>query len=300
MTPARFDTLRFTRDISSPPATVWQAWTDPGMRAAWSTNAPGISVSYLESDTRVGGREIALCRSPGDPEMRVETRWLALAAPSRSVSSEAVEAGGAPLSAALVTAEIAADGAGSHLAVTVQIAALAGRDMAADYSAGFGAGLDSLTDMAGRTMVMERVIDAPVAAVWAAWTDPDCLQSWWGPDGFTCRSQRIDLRAGGEWVFDMIGPDGAVYPNHHRYTAMEPEARLAYTLLWGEDGPKHADAWASFADEGGRTRVTLAMTLVTAEEYRTAKGFGAEELGQQTLGKLARAVAVRARTRRAG
>lgn len=147
-----------------------------------------------------------------------------------------------------------------------------------------------MTGAADRTMVITRRIAAPVARVWGAWMDAENLPRWWGPDGFSCRTQRIDLSAGGEWVFDMIGPDGTVYPNHHRYTAVEPERRIAYTLHWGEGGPKHADAEATFVEENGGTRVTLSMTFVTAAEYETAKGFGAVELGQQTLGKLARSV----------
>lgn len=142
-------------------------------------------------------------------------------------------------------------------------------------------------DAGDRTMVLERVIDAPPAVIWAAWSDPEALPLWWGPDGFSCRTRRIDLRAGGEWVFDMIGPDGTVWPNHHRYTRFDPEGGIDYTLHWGEDGPKHADATARFADLGGRTRVTLSMTFVTAEEFQAARGFGAVELGLQTLGKLA-------------
>lgn len=142
-------------------------------------------------------------------------------------------------------------------------------------------------DLSDRTMVIERVIAAPLARVWAAWSDPAALPKWWGPDGFSCRTKRIDLRAGGEWVFDMIGPDGTVYPNHHRYTRFDPAGGIDYALLWGENGPKHADACARFEDLGGRTRVTLAMTFVTTEEYETARGFGAMELGLQTLGKLA-------------
>jgi len=146
------------------------------------------------------------------------------------------------------------------------------------------------TDTRDRTMTIEREIAAPPAAVWAAWTDPQALPKWWGPDGFSCRTRRIDLRDGGEWIFDMIGPDGTVYPNHHRDIRHWPMTRIDYMLLWGENGPKHADASARFEDLGGRTKVTLLMTFVTAEEYRTAKGFGAVELGLQTLGKLAAAI----------
>ncbi|MCG6883910.1 MAG: SRPBCC domain-containing protein [Silicimonas sp.] len=143
-------------------------------------------------------------------------------------------------------------------------------------------------ETASRTMVLERLIDAPVSILWAAWTDPASLTQWWGPDGFSCRTERIDLRAGGEWVFDMIGPDGTIYPNHHRYTAMVPQKRIDYTLHWGEDGPKHADASVTFEDLGGGCRVTLTMVFLTREEHDAAKGVGAYELGLQTLGKLAR------------
>jgi uncharacterized protein YndB with AHSA1/START domain len=143
---------------------------------------------------------------------------------------------------------------------------------------------------ADRTMVISRVIKAPVAVVWGAWMNAETLPQWWGPDGFSCRTSRIDLRQGGEWVFDMIAPDGTVFPNHHRYMVVEPEARIEYTLHWGENGPKHADAFAEFTDEGGVTRVTLRMVFNTAEEFEHAKGFGAVELGLQTLGKLARFV----------
>ena len=147
-----------------------------------------------------------------------------------------------------------------------------------------------MTGATDRTMVLERLIKAPVGVVWGAWMNPRTLPEWWGPNGYSCRTTRIDLRQGGEWVFDMIGPDGTVYPNHHRYTRIEPERRIDYTLLWGENGPKHADASVTFEDLDGATRVTLSMTLVTVKEYEAAKGFGAVELGLQTLGKLARFV----------
>ena len=145
-----------------------------------------------------------------------------------------------------------------------------------------------MIDLADRTMVLERVIHAPVALVWGAWMNPETLPQWWGPDGYTCRTKRINLGAGGEWVFDMIGPDGKVWPNHHRYGLVEPQKRIEYTLHAGENGPKHADASAEFVDQGDRTKVTLSMVFATAEEFENAKGFGAVELGQQTLGKLAR------------
>jgi uncharacterized protein YndB with AHSA1/START domain len=286
---SRFATLTFDRTVAASPSVLWQAWTAPAARAVWSAPSPAVTVDYLEADPRVGGREVSLCKVAGEPDIRCDIRWLHLDAPRRSVNSEVISAEGDPLSAALVTAEIAGSGETSRLTLTVQLSGLA-RDMAEDYREGFGAGLDNLAAVAERTLLIERTIPAPRALVWGAWLNPKSLPAWWGPDGFTCRTTRIDLRSGGEWVFDMIAPDGTVFPNHHRYVEVRPEERLAYILLWGENGPKHADAWASFEDMGEATKVTLGMVMSTAAEYQTAKGFGAEELGQQTLGKLERVV----------
>lgn len=286
---ARFGTLRFERAVAAPVATLWEAWTAPAARAVWSAPTPAVTVAYLEADTRVGGREVSLCQVAGQPDIRCEVGWLALNPGARSVNWEAVSSEGAMRSAALVTAEVSGDDAASRIEVTVQLSSLQ-RDMEAGYRAGFGAALDNLGGVAERMMVLRREIRAPRSSVWGAWTDPEALPKWWGPDGFSCRTKRIDLRAGGEWVFDMIGPDGTVYPNHHLYREMLAEERLGYALLWGEHGPKHADAWAAFDERDGTTTVTLGMVFATAAEFHGAKGFGAEELGLQTLGKLARAV----------
>lgn len=285
----RFATVTFERSVRAPVATLWQAWTAPAARAVWAAPSPSVTVTFLEADTRIGGREVSLCQAAGQPDIRCELGWLDLQAARRSVNYEAVSTDGTPLSAALVTADFTPEGAASRVVVTVQLSAMAA-DMAAGYRQGFGAGLDNLAGAAERTLVLQRRIRAPRPMVWGAWMNPATLPQWWGPDGFSCRTKRIDLRSGGEWVFDMIAPDGTVFPNHHRYTEIRNENRLGYTLLWGENGPKHADAWATFEEMEGETQVTLGMVFSTAAEFQDAQGFGAVELGQQTLGKLARFV----------
>lgn len=287
--PGRFATLTFTRDVAAPLSTLWQAWTAPAARAVWAAPTPTVTVEFLEADTRVGGREVSLCKVEGEADIRCECGWLAIAPAARSVNYEVVSIADVAQSAALVTADFSGDGTRSRLVVTVQLSSLAA-DMEAGYRQGFDAGLGNLVGAAERTMVLERVIKAPRSAVWSAWMNPESLPQWWGPDGFSCRTTRIDLRQGGEWVFDMIGPDGTVFPNHHLYLEVRPQEGIAYSLLWGENGPKHADAWASFEEQDGATKVTLGMVFSTAAEFQTAKGFGAVELGQQTLAKLERRV----------
>lgn len=283
----RFATLTFEREVAASLSALWQAWTAPAARAVWAAPTPSVTVEFLEADTRVGGREISLCKVEGEPDVRCECGWLDLQTEARSVNYEVISSEGVTLSASLVTAEFSGAGEASRLSVTIQLSSLA-VDMADGYRQGFGAGLDNLAAVAERTMLLQRVIPAPREAVWGAWMNPETLPQWWGPDGFSCRTVRIDLRSGGDWVFDMIGPDGTVFPNHHRYIEVRPQETISYELLWGENGPKHADAWACFEDQGGATKVTLGMVFATAAEFQDAKGFGAVELGHQTLAKLER------------
>lgn len=284
-----FATLTFERQIAVPVETLWHAWVTPGARALWSAPSPEVTVEYLSHATVVGESESSLCKVDGHPDVKVDAGWLHLAPNMRSVNYEVVSTDGQTLSAALVTAEFQAAGPGSLITVTVQLSSLA-EDMTDGYRHGFGGGLANLSDLAERSMIIQRKIKAPVATVWGAWLNEESLPLWWGPDGFSCRTKRIDLRVQGEWVFDMVAPDGTVFPNHHRYGRMTPQKRLDYTLLWGENGPKHADAWIEFTPTEDGTLVTLGMAMATAEELAQAKGFGAEALGLQTLGKLARII----------
>lgn len=286
----RFATLTFERSVAAPVSVLWQAWTAPAARAVWASPAPFVTVDILEADTRVGGREVSVCKVDGQPDIRCEIGWLVLQPEAVSINDEVIACEGATQSAALVTAVFSgADGGGSRAVVTVQLSSLA-EDMEAGYLEGFGAGMDNLANVAGRTMVLKRVIRAPREMVWNAWMNVEMLPRWWGPDGFSCSTKRIDLRSGGEWVFDMIAADGTIYPNHHLYGEILAQERFGYSLLWGENGPKHADAWASFDERDGATTVTLGMIFSSVAEYHAAKDFGAVELGQQTLGKLARII----------
>lgn len=284
-----FATLQFDRRVAAPVATLWQAWTAPAARAVWAAPEPSVTVEFLSAETRVGGREVSQCKVVGQPDIQCECGWLDLQPARRSVNVEVVSCEGIRRSAALVTADFVTEGDDSRVMVTVQLSSLEG-DREADYRHGFGAGLDNLAAAAERTMVLQRVIRAPRHVVWSAWANAETLPKWWGPEGFSCRTSRIDIQTGGEWVFDMVGPDGTVHPNHHRYREVQPEERLVYTLLWGENGPKHADAWAAFEEIDGATLVTLGMVFNTPGEFQAAKGGGALALGGQTLSKLARFV----------
>ena len=55
-------------------------------------------------------------------------------------------------------------------------------------------------------IVIRRIIDAPPALVWKAWTDPELVQRWWGPKDYVSPGCKVDLRVGGKYVFCMRAP----------------------------------------------------------------------------------------------
>lgn len=55
-------------------------------------------------------------------------------------------------------------------------------------------------------LVVTRVFDAPVERVWKAWTDPERVMQWWGPNGFTSPSAEMDFREGGTSLVCMLAP----------------------------------------------------------------------------------------------
>ncbi|MGE5041718.1 MAG: SRPBCC family protein [Candidatus Levyibacteriota bacterium] len=55
-------------------------------------------------------------------------------------------------------------------------------------------------------VVIEREFDAPVEKLWQAWTDPEMIKQWWGPEHFYAPSIKNDLRVGGMYIFAMHGP----------------------------------------------------------------------------------------------
>lgn len=57
-----------------------------------------------------------------------------------------------------------------------------------------------------RDLVIRRIVDAPVEMVWKAWTEPDQVMRWWGPEYWTSPSCKIDLREGGKLIFCMQAP----------------------------------------------------------------------------------------------
>lgn len=91
-------------------------------------------------------------------------------------------------------------------------------------------------------------IPAPPDQVFAAFSQPERLAKWWGPDGFTNTFSICNFKNGGQWSFTMHGPDGHNYPNESLFLEIvpaktviiqhisEPKFRLTVSLSPFENG----------------------------------------------------------------
>ena len=139
-----------------------------------------------------------------------------------------------------------------------------------------------------RRLQYVRHVAASPAQVYAAFTDPDALATWWGPNGFRTTTHEMDVRPGGVWRHTMHGPDGTDYPNYTVYREVVPPERLVYDNASEQHAPDTFRATITFDEvSGSRTRVTLRMVVATPEQLEEMKKFGAVEGGQQTLARLA-------------
>lgn len=81
------------------------------------------------------------------------------------------------------------------------------------------------------TIYNERVLDFPVETVFAAFSQPELLQLWWGPKGFTNTIHIFDFFPGGHWKLTMHGPDKGNYENESIFEFIEPNKRVTWKRL---------------------------------------------------------------------
>ena len=79
-------------------------------------------------------------------------------------------------------------------------------------------------------LTLQRVIRAPRAAVWRAWTEPSQLEQWWVPAPAVARVDRLEARPGGAFV-TRISEDGVEFGPHMdaSFLVVDDGERLVFT-----------------------------------------------------------------------
>ncbi|MFC7157374.1 SRPBCC domain-containing protein [Halomarina halobia] len=140
-------------------------------------------------------------------------------------------------------------------------------------------------------VTIHRTFDAPRERVFEAWTDPERVSQWWGPEGFTVPHCEMDARPGGGFRIDMRAPDGTVYSNAGEFNEVVEPERLVVTsrAFEDEDGNFGLEVrqTVTFVDRDGKTELTLRAEVVTATPDVAEALEGMETGWNQSLDKLA-------------
>jgi uncharacterized protein YndB with AHSA1/START domain len=130
---------------------------------------------------------------------------------------------------------------------------------------------------AERELAITRVLDAPRSLVFKAWTEPDRLVRWWGPQGYTMPSCSMDVRPGGVFRFCMRSPDGTDHWLRGAYREIAEPERLVFSWAWedAEGRPGHETlVTVTFAEDGTKTKLTLQHAVFESVTARNAHQSG--------------------------
>jgi len=127
-----------------------------------------------------------------------------------------------------------------------------------------------------RTLVIEREFQASPDKVYEAWTNPELLQKWWGPEGVTVPRTSLDVREGGAWVATFHSDKMGERVVSGKYVSLEPPSRLVFTWGWEDNGKRghETEVEIVLAKLGERTKMTLTQRLFSESENRDNHGFG--------------------------
>ena len=119
-------------------------------------------------------------------------------------------------------------------------------------------------DQDGSTLILRRVVDGSPDAAFQAWTDPEQVNSWWGPAHVTCSQCDIDLRVGGAYSIANQLPDGSVLWIAGEFVRVEEPHLIEYSWQTGPEpdyGPGDGQrVTVRFVASGAQTEVIVEHT----------------------------------------
>jgi uncharacterized protein YndB with AHSA1/START domain len=122
-------------------------------------------------------------------------------------------------------------------------------------------------------LVIERIFNAPKEMVWQAWTDPALVKQWWGPAHFTAPSVKIDLTAGGKYVYAMRGPVGTEW-DQVTYSAgvfkeIVPQEKLIISAYFSDEEGNMIEPTKAGMDPNFPKEMTITVLFETVDDDKS-------------------------------
>jgi len=82
------------------------------------------------------------------------------------------------------------------------------------------------------SLTLKRRLNARPEKVYAAWTDPEKIVKWFGPDSGPVTRAETDVRTGGSYAVTFHTEDGEEHNIGGIYRDVVPNERLVFTWAW--------------------------------------------------------------------
>lgn len=133
--------------------------------------------------------------------------------------------------------------------------------------------MNFFVDKVNKKVNVEREFAAPLAHVWAAWTQAELLDQWWAPKPWQAKTKTMDFKVGGYWLYAMVGPEGEKHWSKADYKSIDAHKKFSWSdVFCDENGKPNGEfpgsVWNnSFSEtKAGNTLVTIEITHKSLED----------------------------------
>ncbi len=107
------------------------------------------------------------------------------------------------------------------------------------------------------SLTLKRRLKAAPASVYAAWTDPEKILKWFGPEKIETLRAQADARVGGGFRIVMRGTDGEEHDVSGIYREVVPNEKLVFTWAWRSTPERESLVTVLIKPDGSGSLLTL-------------------------------------------
>ena len=298
--PIESNEIRLTRVYDAPVRVVWDAWTINEQVEKW-WGPRGFTLTTHSKDLRVGGTWRYTMHGPDGTNYPNLTKYYVVEPYQKLVYDHGATDETPPLFRVTVTFRESNGKTILEMTSTLPTPEAARKIAKFIKQAGGDATWDRLAEYvedltnSKKTFVINRSFNAPIATVFAMWTNPAHLEKWLPPTGSTLRFIRSEIAVGKSTFFVISGEHGTMHV-HTKYLTIEPNEKIVYLQQFTDSEEKLAPApgapeWPATlkntvlftAEANNGTRVTVTTEPFDSATPGELAAFIAERSGM-TLG----------------
>jgi uncharacterized protein YndB with AHSA1/START domain len=144
---------------------------------------------------------------------------------------------------------------------------------------------DSTAAAKGFKLTVSRIINAPCALVFRAWTEPEQLTQWFGPAEVELRNLKAEIKIGGAFRVHFVSEKGDHIATGS-YREIVPNRRLKFSWTWEHYAMPNSVVTVDFEDLGKTTRLMLTHEGLPDQEDASDHNKGWTSM----IGKFARLI----------